>query len=135
MQHEELTGKIIACAYKVYNTLGFGFLESVYQKSMLIELRAMGIDARDEFPVAVMYQGQVVGAFSADILVAGLVIVELKSVRALAVAHEVQLVNYLKATRIELGLLINFGESKVEVKRKVLSLKKTFGQDQQDIQD
>jgi|ERR1051326_8177124 GxxExxY protein len=122
MKHEELTGKVIACAYRVYNEMGFGFLESVYRNCMVIELRALGLQADPEAPIAVFYKGQPVGQFFTDIRVEGVVLVELKSVRALVVAHEVQLVNYLKATGIEIGLLINFGESKVEVKRKVRSL-------------
>jgi hypothetical protein len=98
MQNDDLTGKIIGAAYKVYNTMGFGYLESVYRACMLIELRKLGLDVREHYPI---------------------VMVELKSIRTLNPIHEVQLVNYLKATGVDLGLLINFGEQKVEVKRKV----------------
>ena len=121
-QHADLTSKIIGCAYKVYNTLGFGFLESVYEKCMLIELARIGVQAQQQYPITVLYEGHVVGEFVADLWVEDAVIVELKSVRAIAQAHEVHLVNYLKATGKDVGLVVNFGESKVEVKRKVREL-------------
>jgi GxxExxY protein len=118
VEHEELTRHIIGCAYRVFNTLGHGFLESVYERSMLIELRKLGLRVENQYPVKVFYAGQMVGAFEADLFVESAVIVELKAVRTLLPVHEVQLVNYLKATGIDTGLLINFGEQKVEVKRK-----------------
>lgn len=118
MQDEELTQTIIGCAYRVYNTLGFGFLESVYEKSLLIELQKQGLQAESQRPVSVYYDGLSVGDFVADVLVHEKIILELKSVKQLNKAHEVQLVNYLTATGIELGLLLNFGPVKVEVKRK-----------------
>ena len=121
-QHEDLTRQIIGCAYRVYNTMGFGFLESVYEKCMLIELAKLGLGAKSQHPITVYYEGHVVGEFFADLWVREEVIVELKSVRAIATAHETQLVNYLKATGNDVGLLINFGEAKVEVKRKVRQL-------------
>ena len=123
MEHEELTEKIIGCAYRVYNTMGFGFLESVYEKCMLIELRKAGLRAESQHPIQVHYDGEVVGDFIADIVVEDTVIVELKSVRGLSVAHDVQLVNYLVATGKQVGLVLNFGERKVEVKRKVKELR------------
>ena len=119
MKHSELTGKIIECAYKVHNTLGFGFLETVYQNSLLIELAKSALKAEKEKPIKVRYENQIVGDYITDIIVEEKVILELKAVKELHAAHEVQLVNYLKATGIEVGLLINFGES-VEVKRKIL---------------
>lgn len=119
MEHQDLTEKIIGCAYKVHNRLGYGFLESVYEKSLLIELRKTGISAKAQVPITVRYEGEVVGDFIADILVEDKVIVELKSISQIAKAHEVQLVNYLVATGKEIGLLINFGEKMVEVKRKI----------------
>jgi GxxExxY protein len=122
MQYEELTEKIIGCAYRVYNKMGFGYLESVYEKCMLIELRKAGFEIESQKPIRVKYDGEVVGDFIADILVNGTVILELKSVRKLVEAHEVQLVNYLVATGIPVGLLINFGETRVAVKRKVKDL-------------
>ncbi|MBN1516812.1 GxxExxY protein [Candidatus Sumerlaeota bacterium] len=124
MLYENLTEIIIGCAYKVYNTLGFGFLESVYENSILLELKRAGLDAQQQKPIQVYYDGQIVGEFVADIVVHDIIIIELKSVRKLIESHEVQLVNYLKATGKDVGLLINFGENKVEVKRKVRSLNK-----------
>ncbi|HOW96248.1 MAG TPA: GxxExxY protein [Kiritimatiellia bacterium] len=122
MEYEDLTEKIIGCAYKVYNRMGFGFLESVYEKCILIELRKTGLTAESQVPIRVRYEGEVVGDFIADILVQQTVILELKSVRQLATAHEVQLVNYLVATGKPVGLLLNFAEGGVEVRRKVREL-------------
>lgn len=122
MEYKELTERIIGCAYRVYNRMGFGFLESVYEKCMLIELRKAGLDTESQQPIRVQYDGEVVGDFIADILVSDTVILELKSVRKLVEAHEVQLVNYLVATGKPVGLLINFGETRAEVKRKVKDL-------------
>ena len=129
MVHDELTRQIIGCAYKVFNTMGFGFLESVYEHCMLIELRKLGLDAVNQHPIKVFYEGHVVGNFEADLFVGAVVIVELKSVRALVQAHEVQLVNYLKATGIDVGLLINFGEQRVEVRRKMRMLPESADED------
>jgi GxxExxY protein len=119
MKHKDLTAKIIECAYRVHNTLGFGFLESVYQNALLIELEKNGLQAKKEVPIKVFYGEKIVGDYVADIIVEDKVILELKSVKDLHPAHEAQLVNYLKATGLEVGLLINFAES-VKVKRKVL---------------
>ena len=119
MKHRELTAKIIDCAYKVHRELGFGFLESVYQNALMIELTKAGLQAEKEKKIQVNYDGQVVGDFIADMLVEEKVILELKSVKEIHLAHQAQLINYLKATRMEVGLLINFGE-KIEIKRKVL---------------
>ena len=121
-KHKELTEKIIGAAYKVYNTLGYGFLEKVYQNAMMIELNKQGAKAEAEKPVRVYYDGSVIGDYAADIVVEDAVIVELKALKTLNAAHEAQLVNYLKATGTEIGLLINFGE-KIEVKRKIFSKK------------
>lgn len=98
------------------------FLESVYEKCLMIELRKAGIRAEHQKPITVHYEGEAVGDFTADILVDDCVIVELKSVRRIIKAHEVQLVNYLVATGKEVGLILNFGETKVEVKRKIRTL-------------
>ena len=122
MEYKELTEKIIGCAYRVYNKMGFGYLESVYEKCMLIELRKAGFNIESQKPIRVQYDGEVVGDFIADILVNDTVILELKSVRKLVEAHEVQLVNYLVATGKPVGLLINFGETRIDVKRKVKDL-------------
>ncbi|MCK4255921.1 GxxExxY protein [candidate division WOR-3 bacterium] len=119
MKYEKLTEKIIGCAYRVYNNMGFGFLESVYEKCLLIELKKAGLSAETQYPITVYYDNEVVGEFLVDILVGSQVILELKSVRRVIRAHEIQLVNYLTATKKDVGLLINFGEKKVEIKRKV----------------
>ncbi len=119
MEFEDITEKIIGCAYKVYNTMGYGFLESVYEKCLLIELRKAGLKSEYQKPIIVNYEGEVVGNFIADIFVEDSIILELKSVKNIAKAYEVQLVNYLVATETNVGLLINFGEDKVEIKRKV----------------
>ena len=118
MEHKDLTHKIIGCAYTVYKKLGFGFLESVYRKAMVIELGKAGLKVEEEKPITVYYEEQVVGKFSADLYVEDIVVVELKSVQHTVKDHEVQLVNYLKGIKKDIGLLINFGPSGVEVKRK-----------------
>jgi len=121
MEYAGLTERIIGCAYHVYNTLGSGFLESIYEKCLIIEIQKIGLLVESQKAIKVYYCDQVVGSFFADIVVDNMIIVELKAVRTLTSAHEVQLVNYLTATRLPVGLLINFGESKVEIKRKLLS--------------
>ena len=118
MEHEEITRKIIGAAYKVFNTLGFGFLESVYQKAMLIEMGKSKLKVEAEKPLNVYYENQSVGEFFVDLFIDNTVVVELKSVQNLAKEHEVQLVNYLNGLKKEIGLLINFGPSGVIVKRK-----------------
>jgi GxxExxY protein len=118
MQKEELTRKVIGCSYEVYNRLGFGFLESVYKKAMVIEIDMSGMRVEEERPLKVHYRDHIVGDFFADLVIEDDLIVELKSVERLVKAHEVQLVNYLVATGIDIGLLINFGPNGVEVKRK-----------------
>ena len=123
MQYKELTEKIIGCAYRVYNKMGFGFLESVYEKCLLIELRKAGLDTESQKPITVYYDGEIVGEFVADIIVNDAIILELKSVRRIIKAHEVQMVNYLVATGKPVGLILNFGERKVEIKRKIKDLK------------
>ncbi len=123
MEYKELTEKIIGCAYHTYNKMGFGFLESVYEKCLLIEMRKQGLKAESQKPITVYYENEIVGEFVADIVVEDTIILELKSVRQIVKAHEVQLVNYLVATGKSVGLIINFGEKKVEIKRKVKILK------------
>ncbi len=122
MKHKELTEKIIGCAYRVYNKMGFGFLESVYEKCLLIELRKAGLKAESQYPIIVYYDDEIVGEFCTDVLVENDILLELKSVRGVIKAHEVQLVNYLTATKKDVGLIINFGEQRVEIKRKVREL-------------
>lgn len=117
LEDQKVTSKIIACAYKVHNTLGSGFLEKVYENAMVIELGKVGLKVEPQARIKVWYEGQSVGNYYADLLVEDRVIIELKAVVALCQEHEVQLVNYLVATQINTGLLINFGES-VTIKRK-----------------
>lgn len=115
---DSLTGKIIAAAFKVYNKLGFGFIEKVYENARLLELRKQGLSAGQQVPLSVYYDEKIVGEFYLDLFVEEQVIVELKSVAHLHAEHEVQLAHYLTATRQDIGLLINFGPKSVEVKRK-----------------
>ena len=122
MQFADVTEKIIGCAYQVFNTLGAGFLESVYEQSLLIELREAGLIAESQVRLVVYYREQPVGSFFADIIVEGIVIVELKAMESLAKVHEAQLVNYLIATGKPVGLLINFSPEGVVIKRKVRTL-------------
>jgi GxxExxY protein len=124
MEYKELTEKIIGCAYKVYNRMGYGFVESVYEKCLLIELNKLGLKAECQNPITVSYENEIVGEFVADIIVEDTIILELKSVKQIVQACEVQLVNYLVATGKPVGLVINFGEKKVEIKRKVKDLPK-----------
>lgn len=109
LKHSDITERIIAAFYMVYNTLGYGFLEKVYRNAMAIELRKMGIEVIMEAPITVFYGGEIIGEYYADLLVAGKVIVERKAVKEFAPEHEAQLLNYLKATPYEVGLLLNFG--------------------------
>ena len=118
MELEHLTQKIIGCAMSVHQALGPGFLESVYQNALLIELRHAGLQCEANSRIPVHYREENVGDFLADILVEHLVILELKSVNEIHPAHEAQLVNYLHATGLKIGLLLNFGSSKLEIKRK-----------------
>ncbi len=116
-KYKELTEKIIEYFYKVYNRLGYGFLEKVYENALIIELKKAGINALPQTPITVIYQDEVVGEYFADILVDNKVIVEIKAVRSLVPEHEAQLLNYLKATNVEVGMLLNFGPQP-ELRRK-----------------
>jgi len=116
-KYKLLTEGIIKVFYKVYNTLGYGFLEKVYENSLIIELKKAGIVAMPQTAIKVLYDGDVVGEYFADILVDNKVIVEIKAAKQLAQDHEAQLLNYLKATSIEVGLLFNFGV-RPEVRRR-----------------
>ena len=120
LYHKELTNKIINCFYTVYNTLGFGFLEKVYENSMMIELNNLGIRAEKQKPIKVNYSGSIVGEYFADIIVEETIILELKAAEFVIEEHELQLINYLKATDKEIGLLLNFGK-KPEFKRKIFT--------------
>jgi GxxExxY protein len=117
-KYKELIEIIISIFYKVHNKLGYGFLEKVYENAMMIEFKKEGIPAVAQFPIKVLYEEEIVGEYYADILIATKVIVEIKAVKNLLTEHEAQLLNYLKATDIEVGLLLNFGP-KPEIKRKV----------------
>ena len=116
-KHKALTKRIIGAFYTVYNTLGYGFLEKVYENALAIELRALGFKVEQQARIAVYYAGQVVGEYYADLLINDIVILELKATRTIALEHEAQLLNYLKATPFEVGLLLNFGPEP-EIKRK-----------------
>ena len=118
MKYEEITEKIIQAFYKVYNTLGYGFLERVYLNALFIELVAMGYKVEKEKKILVYYFGKVVGDYNADLIVEEVIAIELKAIEALTEDNEHQLINYLKATNIEVGLLLNFGR-KPQVKRKI----------------
>ena len=116
-RHYGLTRAIIGCAFQVSNELGAGFLESVYERAMLVALSEEGIAAVSQKPIDVTFRGQSVGTFFADLLVEDKVLIELKAARAIAAEHQAQVINYLKATGIEVGLLINFGNPRLEYKR------------------
>jgi GxxExxY protein len=118
--HEEITQEIIGCFYKVYNYLGYGFMEKVYENAMCIELTQSGLQVKAQEKIEVYYNEVVVGTYYADLLIEDKVIIEVKSVSHLLEEHEAQLLNYLKATSIEVGLLLNFGE-KAEFKRRAFS--------------
>ncbi len=117
-KHSDLTSKIINAFYDVYNQLGHGFLEKVYENALAHELRKRGHHVQQQVPIEVFYDGVRVGKYVADLLVDEAVILELKAAEAIAEAHEAQLINYLKATEIDVGLVLNFGP-KPQVKRKV----------------
>ena len=117
LEHGEITEQIVGAAFEVHSVLGCGFLEKVYQRAMQVELIARGLKAETESKIKVTYKGVVVGDYQADLLVADQVIVELKVAKEYQPADEAQLLNELKATGIKIGLLINFGRTKVEFKR------------------
>ena len=118
----EITEKIIGCAYDVANGLGSGFLEKVYENALRIELRHAGLEVAQQHPIPVMWRGEVAGDYYADLFVEGCVIVELKVVKSFDEIHMAQCLNYLKATGLHICLLINFGKPQVDVKRVVRSL-------------
>ena len=119
-KYSDLTDKIINCYYKVYNTLGYGFLEKVYENALKMELENNGFSVEAQKPIKVLYLGKIVGEYFADLVVDGKIIIELKANETLVPENEAQLVNYLKATELEVGLLLNFGK-KPELKRKIYS--------------
>jgi len=118
--YNEITEKIIGAAYKVYNTLGAGFLEKVYENALAIELQKQDLRVVQQHPVKVYYEDVIIGEYYADLLIEDKVIIELKAINKLSRIHETQLINYLKATEKNIGLLINFGDE-IEIKRKILT--------------
>ena len=120
MLHKEITSEIIAAFYAVYNILGYGFLEKVYENALILELRKKGLTVKKQVPIKVKYEGQIIGEYFADLFVEDKVIVELKAVEKIISVHNAQLLNYLKATEMEVGLLLNFGP-KAEFKRKIFT--------------
>jgi GxxExxY protein len=115
----EISEKVIGCAFRVHNILGCGFLERVYENALVIELRKAGLKIIQQAPIKVHYESKTVGDYIADILVEDKVIIEIKAVKHIDEIHEAQLINYLKATRLKLGLVLNFGRPKLEIKRLV----------------
>ena len=117
---EDVTERIIGCAIKVSNTLGVGFLEKVYENALVVELARAGLLVEQQKPIQVSYEGVIVGEFGADIIVNGFVILELKAAKIIDPVHQAQLLNYLKATGLKVGLILNFGTSRLGIKRMVL---------------
>ena len=118
--HKNITDIILKSYYKVYNNLGYGFLEKVYENALLYELRNQGLNCEKQKPIKVYYEQIQVGEYYADIIVNECIILELKATESIAEEHEFQLINYLKATEIEIGLLLNFGKNP-EFKRKIFT--------------
>jgi GxxExxY protein len=118
MKHEELTEQIIQAFYKVYNTLGYGFLEKVYENAMVVELTLLGLKVEKQKSIVVNYFGHIVGEYFSDLIIEETVLCELKASPSVIKEHEVQLLNYLRATDIEIGLLLNFGKQP-EFRRKI----------------
>jgi len=123
-KYKDLSERIIQAAFAVHNTLGTGFLEKIYENAMVVELAKAGLNVVQQAPLQVRYKGSIVGEYLADLVVEKKIILELKAVTHILPVHEVQLVNYLKATGLEIGLLINFANKRVEVRRKIQSKKR-----------
>lgn len=119
METDQLTEAIIGCAMKVSNTLGVGFLEKVYENALVVELRKSGLVAEQQRCIAVTYEGIIVGDYIADIVVDGRVIIEVKAAKAIDEIHQAQLLNYLKATGVKIGLILNFGTPRLGIKRMI----------------
>jgi GxxExxY protein len=120
MKHEEITERIIGVFYEVYNELGHGFLEAIYEEAMVVALAEIGLQVDRQVPVPVRFRGRVIGDYKADLVVEGKVLIELKAVRRLEAAHEAQAIHYLRATDIEVALLLNFGAHRAELRRLIL---------------
>jgi GxxExxY protein len=121
LKYREITEKILSCFYNVYNELGYGFLEKVYENSLLYELKQNGLKCIKQKPIKAYYKSQVVGEYFADLVVENKIILELKAVESIKKEHEHQLVNYLRSTDMNIGLLLNFGK-KPEFKRKIFTM-------------
>lgn len=119
LKHFEISGKVLRAFYDVYNELGHGFLESVYQQAFVIAARDLGLQVQEQVPIPVFFRGHNIGEFRADLLVEGSLLVELKAAKCLESKHTAQVINYLKATDIEIAMLLNFGP-KPEFKRVIL---------------
>lgn len=119
--HTDVTEVIIGQFYRVYNELGYGFLEKVYENALALALKKAGLNVKQQLPIDVYFDGEIVGKYEADLVINDLIILELKAARTLSPEHEAQLLNYLKATRYEVGLLLNFGATQAEIKRKAFS--------------
>lgn len=120
--HQDITDKIIKAFYNVYNSLGYGYLEKVYENAMMIELHSLGLNCQKQKPISVSFKRYIVGEYFADIIVEDKVIIELKAAEGIAEAFEAQLLNYLRATKIEVGLLLNFGKEP-KIKRQIFENK------------
>jgi len=132
MRHHDLTKAVLAACFEVSNELGHGFLEGVYERALAIALRQRGLDVATQVPLKVTFRGQTVGDYVADMVVSQCVLVELKAVRALLPEHQAQVINYLKATGLPVGLLVNFGTPRVEYKRCYWGERQEREQDGQD---
>jgi len=121
--YKELSYKIVGIAMEVHNRLGFGFLEKVYENSLDILLRKNGIKVEKQYPIQIIFENQVVGEYVADLFIENSIMIELKACNSLLDVHKAQLLNYLKATGVELGILINFGTEKLEYKRVINNMK------------
>lgn len=119
LMHEETTELVLKAFYEVYNTLGYGFLEKYYEKAMIVELHALGLSVAQQVPAQIFYKGQWLGDHILDLVVDGKIVVEIKAMETLTNAHDAQLLNYLRATGMHVGLLLNFGK-KPEFRRKIL---------------
>lgn len=119
-KHSTLTEKVISAYYRVYNVLGYGFLEKVYERALAHEIKKLGLKVCDQQPIEVFYDNEKIGLYFVDLLVEDVLVVELKAATSLAAENEAQLINYLKASKLEVGLLLNFGE-KPQFKRKVFT--------------
>lgn len=118
LKHKEISNKILKAFYKVYNVFGYGFLEKIYERALMIELNKLGVKCKNQQPIKVYYEKEVIGNYFADIIVEDKILLELKSIKSLSIQDESQILNYLSCTEFEVGLLLNFG-LKPQAKRKV----------------